>query len=194
MSEYFTSHDDILENKLGITDPQVLKQIEEEIVPVRTAEIYSSFPVKAFDFDMLRKIHFIMFSDLYQMAGQVRNVDMVRGDNRIPFCFTQNIDQEQRRIFGILNQENDFVGLDREAFVKKIAWLSSELNALHPFRDGNGRAIRAFLVLLAAHAGFELDYSKVDKDELIEADVRAFLGDVSSLEEVYSQSILIQKQ
>lgn len=46
MSDYFTSFDDILENKLGITDPIVLKQLEEEIVPFRTAEIYSSFHVE----------------------------------------------------------------------------------------------------------------------------------------------------
>ena len=186
MSEYFTSYDDVLENKLGITDPRVLKQMEEEIVPFRTAEIFSSFQSATLDFDTLKRIHFIMFSDLYQMAGQVRSVDMVRGENKIPFCFTQNIDQEQKRIFATLKHDNYYIWLERAEFVKKIAWLSSELNALHPFRDGNGRAIRNFLILLAAQAGYELDYSKVDKDELIEADVRAFLGDLKSLENVYT--------
>ena len=90
------------------------------------------------------------------------------------------------KILKRLKHDNYYIWLERAEFVKKIAWLSSELNALHPFRDGNGRAIRNFLILLAAQAGYELDYSKVDKDELIEADVRAFLGDLKSLENVYT--------
>ena len=56
MSDYFTLHDDVLENKLGISDPNVLKQLEEEIVPFRTAEIFSSFHIKAFDFECLKEI------------------------------------------------------------------------------------------------------------------------------------------
>jgi cell filamentation protein len=187
MSEYFTSYDDVLENKLGISDPKALKQLEEEIVPFRTAEIFSSFLSETFDFRMLKRIHSVMFSDLYQMAGQVRSVDMVRGDNKIPFCFTQNIESEQKRIFDTLKREHNFRGLERAEFIKKLAWLAGELNALHPFRDGNGRAIRAFLVLLAQNADYELDYSRVDKDELIEADVRAFMGDMEALERVYGK-------
>ena len=149
MSEYFTSYDDVLENKLGITDPKVLKQLEEEIVSFRTAEIFSSFISVPFTFQTLKRIHRVMFSDLYQMAGKIRCVDMVKGENNIPFCFTQNIDTEQKRIFSQLKKENDFMELQREVFIHRIAWLAGELNALHPFRDGNGRAIRAFLVLVS---------------------------------------------
>ena len=188
MSEYFTSHDDILENKLGITDPNALKQLEEEIVSFRTAEIFSSFHVEAFDFECLKEIHRRLFSDLYEFAGQVRVVDMKQGDNAVPFCYVQFIASEQKRIFDSLRQEVEFVGAEREVFVKKLAWLASELNALHPFRDGNGRAIRCFLVLLAANAGYELDYSRVTKEELIEADIRAFCGEIGELENVYNKA------
>jgi len=192
MSDYFTSHDDILENKLGISDPNVLKQLEEEIVPFRTAEIFSSFHVNAFDFECLKEIHRRLFSDLYEFAGKVRVVDMKRGDNTVPFCYVQFIASEQARIFDTLSQEHEFIGLEREVFIKKLVWLASELNALHPFRDGNGRAIRCFLVLLAAKAGYELDYSRVTKEELIEADIRAFCGEVEGLEKVYTRLILDQ--
>lgn len=185
MSEYFTEYDDILENKLGITDPLLIKQMEEEIVPVRTAEIFSSFPIEEFNFDALKAIHKKLFSDIYQMAGQVRTVDMAKGGSSVPFCYVQYIEQEQQRIFSVLKHDHYYIGLEREEFVHKIAWLASELNALHPFRDGNGRAIRAFLVLLAANAGYELDYSKVGKDELIEADIEAFKGDTNKLEQMY---------
>ena len=181
MSEYFTSYDDVLDNKLGITDPILLKQIEEQIVPLRTAEIYSSFHFNDFDFEVLKAIHEKLFSDIYQMSGQVRTVDMAKAGNSVPFCYVQFIEQEQQRIFSTLKKDNYFSGLTQQEFVCKIAWLASELNALHPFRDGNGRAIRVFLVLLAAHAGYELDYSKVDKDDLIEADAKAFRGDMDSI-------------
>lgn len=187
MSEYFTEYDDILDNKLGIIDPQLIKQIEEEIVPVRTAEIFSSLHFDALDFEALKAIHRKLFSDIYQMAGQVRNVDITKGGNSVPFCYVQNIDQEQQRIFAALKCDNFYIGLEREEFVHKIAWLASELNALHPFRDGNGRAIRVFLILLAAQAGFELDYSKVDKDELIEADIKAFTVGAVALQQVYQK-------
>ncbi len=191
MSEYFTSFDDILENKLGITDPKELKLLEEEIVSFRTAEIFSSFAFAPLNFQTLKRIHRVMFSDLYQMAGKIRCVDMVKGDNNIPFCFTQNIDSEQERIFKQLKIENNFVGLDRYTFIKRIAWLAGELNALHPFRDGNGRAIRAFLVVLTAQAGYELDYSRVSKEELLYADTIAFMGDIDPLVNLYAK--LLQK-
>lgn len=189
MSEYFTSHDDVLENKLGIHDPQSMKQIEEQIVPLRTAEIYSSFHINNFDFVALKAIHEKLFSDIYQMAGQVREVDMTKGGNSVPFCYVQFIEQEQQRIFSALKQDGYYVGLTREEFIRKITWLASELNALHPFRDGNGRAIRVFLVLLAANAGYELDYSKVEKEELIGADKEAFGGDVVTLETIFRRII-----
>lgn len=186
MSEYFTSHDDVLENKLGIRDPQKMKQIEEQIVPLRTAEIYSSFHIDVFDFEALIAIHKKLFSDIYQMAGQIREVDMTKGGNSVPFCYVQFIEQEQQRIFSVLKQDGYYIGLTRETFIHKIVWLASELNALHPFRDGNGRAIRVFLVLLAANAGYELDYSRVDKDELVDADVKAFSGNTDALRRVFN--------
>ncbi len=189
MSEYFTEYDDILENKLGITDPLLIKQMEEEIVPLRTAEIFSSFHIDEFNFEALKAIHKKLFSDIYHMAGRVRTVDMAKGGSSAPFCYVQFLEQEQQRIFSTLKQNNYYAGLEREEFVQKIAWLASELNALHPFRDGNGRAIRAFLVLLAAHAGYELDYSRVDKDELIDADIEAFRGKIVILETTFRRLI-----
>jgi cell filamentation protein len=190
MSDYFTLHDDVLENKLGISDPNVLKQLEEEIVPFRTAEVFSSFHAQSFDFECLKEIHRRLFSDLYEFAGKVRVVDMKRGDNTVPFCYVQFIASEQARIFGTLSQEHEFIGLEREPFIKKLVWLAGELNALHPFRDGNGRAIRCFLVLLAAKAGYELDYSRVTKEELIEADIKAFCGDNDKLQNLYTRVLV----
>lgn len=65
-------------------------------------------------------------------------------------------------------------GLDKDKFVKEITNLSVELNALHTFRDGNGRTIRLFLILLTDHAGYLLDYSQVLAEEITTADKLAF--------------------
>ena len=185
--DYFTDHDDILVNKLGIDDPRILKQAEEKIVPLRMAEIFSSFHVRKFDFSCLKTIHRMLFSDIYQMAGKVRKVDMANDMNAVPFCYMQNIESEQIRIFTQLEQEHCFLGLESCDMSKRFAWLASELNALHPFRDGNGRAIRTFMILLAANNGYELDYSLVEKDMLIKADIDAFNGNLEALEKIYTQ-------
>ena len=76
---YFTERDEVLENKLGITDPGELHALEAEVVAIRMAELLSSPPKGKMDFVYLKRIHRKLFSDLYQMAGQVRTVDMAKG-------------------------------------------------------------------------------------------------------------------
>lgn len=71
--------------------------------------------------------------------------------------------------------------------MQEIASLSAELNALHPFREGNGRTLRLFLILLTDHAGFLLDYSQASLKELIEADRLAFEGDSKPLLAMYEK-------
>ncbi len=74
--------------------------------------------------------------------------------------------------------------------LREIANLSAELNALHPFCEGNGRTIRLFLILLADHAGYLLDYSQVSSKELIEADTSAFEGDLKPLLAMYEKVVI----
>lgn len=81
--------------------------------------------------------------------------------------------------------------LKRQDFVNQLTWLSSELNALHPFREGNGRTIRLFLMLLAKNSGFLLDFNLVSHDEILEADRLAFSGDIDQLRELYDK--IVQK-
>ncbi len=184
---YFTEHDDILENKLGITDPEEMSALEAEIVPLRMAELLSSPPKGKMDMAYLRKIHRRLFSDLYTMAGKIRTVDMAKGGSA--FCYVQFIENEQQRIFSSMPTLFPRGKMMKEDFVRSLAKLSADLNALHPFREGNGRTIRTFLCILAMRHGYHLDFSLADTDQLMIADIAAFRGDLDLLTEVYAQII-----
>lgn len=190
MADYFVDGDDVLANKLGISDPQKLKEAEQDIVTKKTATLLSETPPTVFDFACLKHVHQILFEDVYNFAGQVRTVDMVKPDGGTPFAYARFIEPESKRIFDYLRRKNYLVDLNRQSFVREITNLATELNALHPFREGNGRAIRLFLILLANHAVYLLDYSQVSSKELINADKLAFEGDMQPLLAMYEKVVV----
>lgn len=183
---YFTEHDDVLENYLGISDPEEMAKVESEFVPLRMAELLANPPGGELGMPYLCEIHRRLFSDLYPMAGKVRTVDIAKGKS--VFCYVQYIDDEQRRIFRAMRQ-NFAHPLSQEDFAGQIAMLSADLNALHPFREGNGRAIRTFLTILAQRHNYQLDFSRLEHERLVEADTRAFYGEFQPLIELYERII-----
>ena len=179
---YFTGHDDFLENKLGITDAEELRKLEESIVALRMAEIISKPPKGKKDFKYLKSIHRKLFSDIYAFAGKVRTIDIAKGKSA--FCYVHNIDSEQDRIFANADAV-PWSKLSKDDFADRLAVLSADLNALHPFREGNGRTLRTYLILFAARYGYHLDFGAVENDALMEADIRAFYGDLNMLKDIY---------
>jgi cell filamentation protein len=188
VADYFVDGGDVLENKLGITDAAELKAKEQEIVTNRTGDILEENPT-VFDLGYLLHVHKILFDEIYDFAGEFRTVDIAKPDAKAPFAYVRFLESESKRVFDDLKSKKYLLGLSRQDFVKEVANLAAELNALHPFREGNGRAIRLFLIMLADHAGYLLDYSQVSADELIRADKLAFEGDMRPLLEVYSQVV-----
>jgi len=186
VADYFADGDDVLENKLGITDQQKLKEVEQDIVANKTACLLGEAST-IFDLDFLLHVHEVLFEDIYSFAGKIRTVDIAKPEASVPFAYAKFIQSETERIFSELTPKKYLVGLDKRAFIQEIANLAAELNALHPFREGNGRAIRMFLILLADHAGFLLDYSQASSKELIEADKLAFEGDSRLLLDMYEK-------
>lgn len=75
--------------------------------------------------------------------------------------------------------------MGRDSFIEKLVSLSADLNALHPFREGNGRTIRLFLTLLARRHHFDLDFDAVDSKQMMQADILAFQGDLRLLTTLY---------
>ena len=189
MTDYFA--DDIIQNKLGITDDIKLQAAEEKIISEKAAILINeTWPTEP-NMNYFKHIHKILFEDMYDFAGQFRSVDIIRRDGVTPFAYAQFIPNESERIFRELKIKKYLQALDEETFIAEITNLSMDLNALHPFREGNGRTIRLYLILLAYHAGYLLDYSKASSEEIIHADKRAFEGDEKEILTLYKKIVSI---
>lgn len=163
----------VLVNKFGIKDQDQLNTVERNLTANRLAELYNN-PIQGnFDFEHLKKIHGYIFQDIYDWAGKERTVEISKHTN---FCPVLNIPGYADSIFKELRKENYFRGLDQEEFSKKAAKFFSDLNELHPFREGNGRAQREFMRELALSAGYELDLNKVPNRRMLDASLQGHYG------------------
>jgi cell filamentation protein len=172
----------VLINLLGITDQAELDDAETSIVLVATLRI-GEFPLpeppEGPDFSYLLTIHRALFGDIYAWAGTVRNVDISKGGNR--FANWRFIEQEGARLAADLAQENWLAGLPTRRFAERMAWYMGEFNVLHPFRDGNGRALREYVRYLADRAGHPLTWKGTPPDEMLAVSIAAWRGDTAPL-------------
>lgn len=187
---YFVETGDVLANKLGISDAKELEEAEYTITDEKLGEAIVSEHVKTFDFDYLLHLHKLLFEDIYDFAGKVRTVNISKPNSPVPFCYVDFIPSEATRIFGELARDNYLIGLDQPEFSEKLAYYASELNALHPFREGNGRTNRLFLLLLCRNAGYFIDFSLASRRAILHADTEAFSGNLQPIKDLYRQIIL----
>lgn len=186
---YFVEVGGALTNKLNISDPQELENIEYDITAQNSQKVLKEFHPKVFDFDLLLDLHRQLFQDIYDFAGKVRTVNISKPDSPVPFCYCDFIPAEANRIFIELKNDKYLVGLDQPEFVEKLAYFASELNALHPFREGNGRTTRLFLDLLCNHAGYLIDFNFASRRAILYADTQAFAGNLQPLRDLYRQIV-----
>ena len=156
----------VLINKLNIHDEILLNEVEATLVSAKTV-LWGNAPlVTTFDFLHYKAIHKFLFEDLYEWAGQIRNVNISKKGTR--FCPHDELEELAHRIFFRLYEQELFVNTDRERFVSEIVDFYCLTNQLHPFREGNGRTQRIFVNELAVNAGYsDFDFSKVDGDLLM---------------------------
>ena len=169
----------VLKNKAEITDQDLLDQYEADYTTVRIIELSQNPIVGAFDLNHLCKIHEYVFGDVYEWAGKIRTVDISRGSSR--FCNVLQIASYSQSIFNALKNENLLIRLNVPDVASRLAHYLSEINAIHPFRDGNGRVQRVFISQLAANAGHSLDYSTLNQAEIYPAMQASFLGNEKPL-------------
>ncbi|MBU3598452.1 Fic/DOC family protein [Polynucleobacter bastaniensis] len=170
---------DVLRNKAEITNAQDLDAYEGELSTLRSIEILESPIAGQFDLIHLQRIHLALFQDVYDWAGKIRTVDISRGNSR--FANVRFIESAANDIFNKLARENWLKGLDADALSKRLAYYLSEINALHPFREGNGRVQRIFISQLSQSADYQLDYSDLEQEQIYRAMELAFNGDESIL-------------
>jgi len=170
---------DVLRNKAEITNAQDLDAYEGELSTLRSIEILENPVAGQFDSAHLQCIHLALFQDVYDWAGKIRTVDISRGNSR--FANVRFIESAANDIFNKLARENWLKGLDADALSKRLAHYLSEINALHPFREGNGRVQRIFISQLSQSADYQLDYSDLEQEQIYRAMELAFNGDESIL-------------
>lgn len=160
---------DVLRNLEGIRDAAELEQFERFAVAIAAKHRER---LQVFTYDSFKGLHRTLFSDVYERAGQTRDFSTGRGS--APFCLPEFIDANMERIFAQLAARDDLKNLTADEFADRAAELIDDINAAHPFIEGNGRTSREFLWDLATSAGHPIDLSRFDRDTWYAAAARGF--------------------
>ena len=159
----------VLENKLGITTSSELAREEERISKKKALQLFTNgylARLEAGKFASLAKIHEFLFDEIYDFAGQIRDVNIAKGNFRFaPVMYLnaalENIDKMPQSNF--------------DEIIEKYV----EMNVAHPFREGNGRSTRIWLdLILKKELGCVVDWSKVDKEDYLLAMERSPIKDI----------------
>ena len=169
----------VFKNKLSIQDSELLKTAEKEFSAVRAQYLLLQPITDNFDLAHLQTIHRELFGDVYDWAGEIRRIDISKGNTRFAnFAFIEN---ESRKLLEKLQSENYLRGLDKDKFAERVAYYLGELNVLHPFREGNGRTLRLFMTQLAMKNGLQIHWQNISAEQMIQACIQAYHADSSLL-------------
>ena len=185
---YLIPGTDCLKNKLGITDKQELVLYEEKYSLTRAAGLRHDPAVQEGELDLnhLKAIHRHLFQDVYEWAGEIRSVNIMKAQT---FALSDHIEPYGNSVFKQLEKENHLQDTTQDQFAERLSYYFGEINALHCFREGNGRTQRAFIDELAGRAGFAVDWKAVSREEMIKASIDSMAGDLESTEKMF-QSIV----
>ena len=177
-----------LVNYFNIKDKGILKQIETWISSMRIAELFVRPKELPFSFDYLKAIHQHIFGDVYPSAGMIRDKNL---EKHSEYCRAEYIEEQAQDIFSKLAQLNYLKGIDDfDDYINELAYFMGEMEALHPFRDGNGRTTRFFFTRLSRKAGYDIIWSSVDVDRYLEANIASIDGDYQPLFSVLEESVI----
>src|SRR5580692_4284137 len=166
----------ILKNIANIRDQAALDAFGASSAVRRAAEV---LPEGRMGVAQYRAIHRHLFQDVYTWAGRFRTVRI--GKDGKAFCRPENIDREMKALFAELRSRWFFGGLSRDVFAEHAAHFIQVLNALHPFREGNGRVQMVFITLLAKRAGHPLNLDRLNSAGFLDCMTASFRGDESKL-------------
>lgn len=197
----------VLKNKLGITDLEELEKAERMLTTYKLAKLYLNQDVKKFDVDYLLNIHHFLFCDIYDFAGKIRDENIqkpvpFKKEVMVPFVPVSYIFNSLKDTLEKAKiRENNIT--NEEEYITHIATLLSDLDIIHPFREGNGRTEREFIRQYVLYlnskidfAEYVIDYSIIeDKDEYIKAIIIADVNlDLTMLKEVIKRMLVNKKE
>ncbi len=161
----------VLRNKANLRSAGTLEEFETAMTFARSEE---PLPGGRLTVTHYRAIHHHLFQDVYDWAGKFRTVRLAKGVST--FCYPEHIAREMRRLFAWLRDRRYLRHRTAAEFSREAAHFLSELNAIHPFREGNGRTQLTFLAFLAERAGHPLDLDRLDPAAMLAAVIQAFHG------------------
>lgn len=153
-----------LKNKFGIKDAAKLEAVERVHVAQRIRE---GAPNGEFDLTHIKAIHKHLFQDVYEWAGKTRTVELSKAGHHFqPVVY---IETGAANIHQRLIQRKFLAGSKPDVFAREVAQIIGDLNYVHPFREGNGRTQLQYLKLLSRRAGYDIDLTRLKREEWQEA-------------------------
>ena len=177
---------EVLVNKLDIRDNKKLEDIERKIVLAKLYELRQNQQIGSFDIQHFIGIHKFLFEDIYPFAGFLRNENIAKGN--FSFAEWEYIEDQLKKLLQQLKEENFLQNLDRSTFIRRLCYYMTELNVLHPFREGNGRTIREFIRQLAYKNGYLLNLKNIHPKDMLNACIRSVV-DTTQLENIISKCL-----
>lgn len=173
---YAYSGSTVLQNLLDIHDPFQLEAFELEISTLRAEE---PLPQGDFDAPHYCRIHHHLFQDVYAWAGKYRTVRTAKGGNS--FCYPEYIEREMNALCNRFQNGQRFSNCGSSQFATLAAEFLGELNAIHPFREGNGRSQLVFIGLIGQTFGHPFHFERLKKDSFLSAMIASFAGRLDPL-------------
>jgi len=166
----------VLKNIPGIRDQRDLDRFETVITLQRADE---PLPEGSLGTRHYRAVHRHLFGDVYRWAGSYRSVRISKSGTA--FCYPEHINKQMRALFFGLASKKHLRNLGPDRFAAEAAHFLATLNAIHPFREGNGRTQTMFLALLAHQAGYRLRFERLRPKSFLAAMIQSFYGDEQTL-------------
>lgn len=174
-------------NKLGITDDNKLKEFEGAVTFAKASELEQTPISNTFDVEHYKAIHKYLFEDIYEWAGEYRIANISKKGTK--FASADNISNLMSACFKRLKDCNYFQNEPFDEFVENIVDFYCVTNRIHPFREGNGRTQRIFITQLIRLNNYDIDFSLIDKDDLMIATIHSANGINDYLKEIFYNNI-----
>lgn len=185
---YCYPHTNVLKNKLNIRDADKFLNAEIRFTSNRLFGLQKCPESGSFDLKHLQCIHRRIFQDLFDWAGKIRSVDIAKGSL---FCPSWNIQGYAQDVFRDFYSSCMTAKDDKQQFVKTLAAHYADLNALHPFREGNGRSQREFTRELCMECGYIFDLTQTKHHEMLNASILSLdAGDNTGLEQIFNCAVV----
>lgn len=157
----------VLRNRFNIRNGAELRKLDADISLIRQKSLLSEPILGRFTVNHLCRIHKFLFGDIYSFSGHFRREDIMKGETR--FLAHEQIAEKLSVLLSQLHKEKCLEDMEYKTFVERSAYYFAELNYIHPFREGNGRATREFMRLLFEHNGYEVNWAAVETEQMLSA-------------------------